>query len=936
MDLNTSIRRLCLEEDNRISLNDSVESNGEWDAPDYNYTADSGQKKEAKAFTFYWMETKEISERYVAPCYVNGVVLGRSFLRLTKGIAGFGNRIITVYPDLDPFLGNSDKSNDSKEDWDTILEGIDFEDIPEIDRLDFPPFVCNMGKSSRNKKKPWRFNTHALAATSSNINIIPYRIFDKMGREYVKPVCLNVCMFNHSEAEPMRMLKDILCQVGITTVLAKFLIVDMLVDRIVLIIFGRSFIHTCGGIINTLKDTTLTFDGVYHQKFYVAEIQNDNEESDSDDEEEYDLKRDEMGRPSTYFKANNLPPICGHTELLTVTTKILADPGTFIPPKPDLVFHDVPPASETVPNMVHVESSTNKPGKEMSKTLRPDAPIIEDWIFDSEDESKPEFMSNQKEPSFVQISAHVKTPRASVKTIEHLHKLKSLGQTINSLECNPQQALKDKGVIDSGCSRHMTGNISYLSNFEEINGGYVAFSGNPKAGKITGKGTECVVLPSDFKLSDENHVLLRFLRENNMYNVDLKNIVPSGDLTFLFAKATLDESNLWHQRLDYINLKTMNKLVKGNLVRGLPSKVFENNHTCVACKKGKQHRPSWNQPNHSAGIKENLDTSKVGKETKSAQQYVLLPLWSTGSQDPQRTDADVAFDVKENESEIHVSLSSSDKPKKHNEKAKREAKEKSHCTCYCCWPNLTNNTNSFNAASPSDNDVSPNFEIGGKSLFVDPSSYPNDLDIHALEDIVYSDDEEDVGAKADFFNFETNIYVSPIPTTRVHKDHLVTQIIGELTLAPQTRSMVRMVKEQGGLNQINDGDFHTCMFACFLSQEEPKRVHQGLKDPSWIEAMQEKLLQFKMKKGHTQEEGIDYEEVFAPVARIEAIRLFLAYDSFMGFMVYQMDVKSAFLYGTIKEEVYVCQPPVFEDPDYPDKVYKVVKALYGLHQAPRA
>nr|GFA30046.1 hypothetical protein [Tanacetum cinerariifolium] len=84
------------------------------------------------------------------------------------------------------------------------------------------------------------------------------------------------------------------------------------------------------------------------------------------------------------------------------------------------------------------------------------------------------------------------------------------------------------------------------------------------------------------------------------------------------------------------------------------------------------------------------------------------------------------------------------------------------------------------------------------------------------------------------------------------------------------------------------------------------------------------------------EEGIDYEEVFAPVVRIEAIRLFLAYASFMGFMVYQMDVKNAFLYGTIEEEVYVCQPPEFEDPDYPDKVYKVVKALYGLHQAPRA
>ncbi|GKB97996.1 putative ribonuclease H-like domain-containing protein, partial [Tanacetum coccineum] len=89
-------------------------------------------------------------------------------------------------------------------------------------------------------------------------------------------------------------------------------------------------------------------------------------------------------------------------------------------------------------------------------------------------------------------------------------------------------------------------------------------------------------------------------------------------------------------------------------------------------------------------------------------------------------------------------------------------------------------------------------------------------------------------------------------------------------------------------------------------------------------------------QGYTQEEGIDYDEVFAPVARIETIRLFLAYASFMGFIVYQMDVKSAFLYGTIEEEVYVFQPPGFEDPQFPDKVYKVEKSLYGPHQAPKA
>nr|GEY41457.1 hypothetical protein [Tanacetum cinerariifolium] len=109
----------------------------------------------------------------------------------------------------------------------------------------------------------------------------------------------------------------------------------------------------------------------------------------------------------------------------------------------------------------------------------------------------------------------------------------------------------------------MTGNISYLSDFEEINGGYVAFGGNPKGSKIIGKDTECIVLSFDFKLLDENHVLLRVLRENNMYNVDLRNVVPSRDSTCLFAKDTLDKSNLWHRRLGHINFKTMNTLVKG-------------------------------------------------------------------------------------------------------------------------------------------------------------------------------------------------------------------------------------------------------------------------------------------------------------------------------------------------------------------------------------
>ncbi|GKC70897.1 putative ribonuclease H-like domain-containing protein, partial [Tanacetum coccineum] len=113
-----------------------------------------------------------------------------------------------------------------------------------------------------------------------------------------------------------------------------------------------------------------------------------------------------------------------------------------------------------------------------------------------------------------------------------------------------------------------------------------------KKNKVLFTDSECLVLSPKFKLPDENQVLLRIPRQNNMYSFNLENIVPSGGLACLIAKATIDESNKWHRRLGHVNFKNLNKLVKGNLVRGLPSKIFQNDHTCVACQKGKQHKAS--------------------------------------------------------------------------------------------------------------------------------------------------------------------------------------------------------------------------------------------------------------------------------------------------------------------------------------------------------
>nr|GEY69091.1 putative ribonuclease H-like domain-containing protein [Tanacetum cinerariifolium] len=396
--------------------------------------------------------------------------------------------------------------------------------------------------------------------------------------------------------------------------------------------------------------------------------------------------------------------------------------------------------------------STNKPSKDMFTTHRLTAPIIEDWISDSEDETEIESMPKQREPSLVTSTEHMKSSRESVKKVEQ-HKqaanLRKNNQKSRDRNVVPTAVLTRFRLVSLNAARPVPTVVtqSTMKKFEEIDrgyvefgwnpkgeidGGYVAFGGNPKGGKISGKGkiktgkldfddvyfvkelrfnlfsvsqmcdkknnvlftdSECVVLSSDYKLPDKNHVLLRVPRENNMYNVDLKNVVPSGGLTCLFEKATLDESILWHKRLGHINFKTMNKLVMGNLVRGLPSKIFKNNHTCVVCQKGKQHKASC--------IKENLDARKVEKETVSAQQYVLLPLcsnWVT------------------------------------NDSAPANAAK----------PNLTKSTNSFNTASPSVNSVSLNFRIAGKSSFVDPSKYPDDPDMPKLEDIVYLDDKDDV------------------------------------------------------------------------------------------------------------------------------------------------------------------------------------------------
>nr|GFA91442.1 hypothetical protein [Tanacetum cinerariifolium] len=328
-------------------------------------------------------------------------------------------------------------------------------------------------------------------------------------------------------------------------------------------------------------------------------------------------------------------------------------------------------------------------------------------------------------------------------------------------------------------------------------------------------------------------------------------------------------------------------------------------------------------------------------EEEGTQTYVLFPVLSDGSTNP-KNNKDAYTDGKEHDDDIQKyvppdihSSSCGDQTKEQGDKAKNKDKGKSPVVTITGFRDLNeefaeclnNSSNGVNVAGSLVSAAGLNFtnstitknkilsilyivmrsigsKLTGSTTFVPHqeieilSPNPGVSAMPNLEDLSHNAD--DVGAEADKNNMESIISVSPIPTTRIHKDHLTSQIIGDPSSTTQTRSMARGVRDQGGISQMFNEDFHTCMFVCFLSHEEPKRVHQALKDPSWIEAMQEELLQFKMQKvwilvylpygkrgigtkwvyrnkkdergivirnksrlvaqGHTQEEGIDYEE----------------------------------------------------------------------------
>nr|GEV22103.1 ribonuclease H-like domain, reverse transcriptase, RNA-dependent DNA polymerase [Tanacetum cinerariifolium] len=407
---------------------------------------------------------------------------------------------------------------------------------------------------------------------------------------------------------------------------------------------------------------------------------------------------------------------------------------------------------------------------------------------------------------------------------------------------NPQLELQEKRVIDSGCSRHMTENMSYLFEYEEINGGYVAFGGDPKGGKITGKGkistdTECVVLSPDFKLLDESQVLLRVPRKNNMYNVDLKNIAPLGGLICLFAKATLDESNLWHRRLRHINFKTMNKLFCEK--------------QCIKREFSVARTPQQN------GVAEKNRTLIEAARTILADLKLPTTFWAEA--------VNTACYVQNRVLVI----------KPHNK------------TPY----------ELFHGRTPSLSFMRP---------FGCPVTILNTLD--------------PLGSRPNWiFDIDTlikSMNYKPVVTENQSNGSAVPRILLVMDSNHQGRKKRRMTKIQGmkaneapiteepkvnqkkdnvnSTNRVNVVSLIVNAASNEVNAVEPKKVIQVLIDPSWIEAMQDKLLQFKLQQAWTL--------VDLPYGK-RAIGTKWIYKNKKDEKDIMMDVKCTFLYGKIEEEI---------------------------------
>nr|GEW74113.1 hypothetical protein [Tanacetum cinerariifolium] len=703
--------------------------------------------------------------------------------------------------------------------------------------------------------------------------------------------------------------------------------------------------------------------------------------------------------------------------------------GTYMPPKPNFVFH-TPPSDENKHLAFNVQLSPTKPKQDLSS--RPSAPIIEDWVSDSEEDDMPQAPIPVAPTVPLRSNSHSKGSRRTqkacfvCKSIDHLikdcdfHARKLAHRTYASRDIHKQYALVNHSkfplhkVFTAAPTQSLLTTAFAVSAAQAKQGTWVwrpkclvldhdlrttnasmtlkqfdyndalGRSKTPQQNGIAKRKNRTLIEAARTLLADslipipfwaevvntacyvQNRVLVTKPQNKNPYEL-LHDRLPSISFMRPFGcpvtiSNTLDPLGKFQEKVDegflvgysvyskaFRVLNSQTRIVqetlhvnfmenKPNVAGSGPAWLFDidsltrtmNYHPVIA----------ENQTNSHAGFQ---DTEKAGE--KGTHTYVLFPVLSNGSTNSHNNNKDALVYGNEHDGDIQKSVSlnihSSSigaQTRKQSDKTENNDKDKSPVVTITGYRDLNvqleectnNSSNGVNAASSSISTAEHNF-INNTNDF--SAAGPSNAAIPNLENLSHSDDADAVGAEADINNLESIISISPIPITRIHKDHPTSQIIGDLSSTTQTKSMARTVRDQE-LLQFKMQKVWILVDLPYGKREiGTKWVYRNKKDERGIFIKNKARL---VAQGPTPEEGIDYEEVFSPVARIKAIRLFLAYASFMGFLVYQMNVKSAFLYGTIEEEVYVYQPPGFEDPENPNKVYKVVKALYGPHQAPRA
>nr|GEU49979.1 putative ribonuclease H-like domain-containing protein [Tanacetum cinerariifolium] len=520
-----------------------------------------------------------------------------------------------------------------------------------------------------------------------------------------------------------------------------------------------------------------------------------------------------------------------------------------------------------------------------------------------------------------------------------------------------QNNINDKGYWDSGGSRHMTGNISYLSDYEPFDGGYMSFG---QGGcKITGKGTI-----KTSKLEFENVYFLKDLKYN-LFSVsqlcDNKNSVLFTDLECIMLGRDfklLDDANILlrtprqhNMRLGHLNFKTMNKLVRHNLVRGLPTKCFENDHTCTACLKGKQHKAyckskvvnSVTKPLHTLHMDLFGPTSNSVAERRNrtlievarimlADAKLLVTFWAEA--------VNTACYV---QNRVLVSKSYIKTPYELFNGRSPAIGFLKPFGCYVLILNTLYNLGKFEEKGDKGYFIgysmpSKAFRVFNKrTRRVEENLHVEFLENKAIKKGVGPNWLFDIDSLTKSVNYvpvdagtiSTNISGTKDATSQEVKKNVSflryialpnwahDALLESSSSKPQDHCSTKVPEGSGNLNPTAFTSNLSANPMEILTVESlipitlvncPKEVRpigtkwvlKNKKDERGIVIRNKARL---VAQGHTQEEWINYDEVFAPVARIKAIRLFLAYASFMGFTVYQMDVKSAFLYGTIDEEV---------------------------------